>query len=70
MQIRAAVQRGDVKPEVVDRLLVNKHSLKHELGDGDCRLDLICNSVFRLAGCYRLASTEQLDESSCWYLND
>jgi tubulin--tyrosine ligase-like protein 12 len=23
-----------------------------------------------LTGCYRLASTEQLDESSCWYVND
>ncbi len=28
------------------------------------------NNVFKLAGCYRLASSEQLDESSTWYIND
>lgn len=28
------------------------------------------NSIFKLTGCYRLASSEQLDESSTWYIND
>lgn len=51
-------------------MLVNKHSLKLPLAEGDARIDSICSSIFRLAGCYRLASPEKLDESSCWYIND
>jgi len=45
----------------MNRVLVNKHSFKQELHEGDDNLDAICNSIFRLAGCYRLASTEKLD---------
>lgn len=27
-------------------------------------------NVFKICGCYRLASSDQLDESSTWYIND
>lgn len=54
----------------MNRLLINKHSFKLELEEGDQQLDSIYRKIFRLAGNYRLASSEQLDESSCWYVND
>lgn len=54
----------------LERLLVNKHSLKYELFEGDDKIDAICNAIFRISGCYRLANTEKLDESSCWYVTD
>jgi hypothetical protein len=63
-------KRGDIKNEVIERLLVNKHSLKQDLAEGDEKLDAIISTIFRIAGCYRLASTEKLDESSCWYVTD
>ena len=33
-------------------------------------MDSICSRIFRVAGCYRLASSIQLDETACWYVND
>jgi hypothetical protein len=39
VRIRAAYKRGDIKPEVAERLLVNKHSLKLDLSEGDAVID-------------------------------
>jgi len=53
--------------------LINKHSLLIQPGpesSQDEDLDFINNNIFKIAGCYRLASSEQLDESSTWYIND
>ena len=69
-KIREAVAKGEIDSKITERVLINKHSFKRELQEGDLLLDEICSKIFRLAGCYRLASTEQLDESSCWYVND
>lgn len=33
-------------------------------------IDRVHNRVFKLASCYRLASTEKLDETAIWYVND
>ena len=33
-------------------------------------MDFVIDNVFKIAGNYRLASSEQLDESSTWYIND
>ncbi len=36
----------------------------------DEQLDKIVKYIWRIANCYRLASTEKLDESACWYIMD
>jgi tubulin--tyrosine ligase-like protein 12 len=36
----------------------------------DYHIDFIVNNIFKISGCYRLASSDQLDESSTWYIND
>jgi hypothetical protein len=58
--------------EVANRVLVNNHSLllQSAPSDDDYDIDFILNNVFKITGCYRLASSEQLDESSTWYIND
>ena len=33
-------------------------------------IDIIHERIFRLTGCYRLASSNQYDETSVWYVND
>lgn len=34
------------------------------------RIGKVHNRVFKIAGNYRLSSTEKLDETSIWYVND
>lgn len=36
----------------------------------ETEIDEIHENIFKLTGNYRLASSEKLDESSIWYLND
>jgi tubulin--tyrosine ligase-like protein 12 len=57
--------------ECSKKLLVNGHNVfMPEASENDLRLDRIHERLFKLAGCYRLASTEKLDETSVWYVND
>lgn len=36
----------------------------------ELQIDEIQKDLFKISGCYRLASAEQLDETSIWYVND
>ena len=36
----------------------------------ELEIDEIHRNIFKIAGCYRLANRDQLDESSIWYIND
>jgi tubulin--tyrosine ligase-like protein 12 len=56
---------------VAKRVLINGHSLFcPEPSSNDLEIDAIHQDLFKIAGCYRLASSEQLDETSIWYVND
>lgn len=48
---------------------------KHQLGtmpptEFENQVQEIHSRIFKLAGCYRLASTQKLDQTSIWYVND
>ena len=36
----------------------------------DYRIEEIAKCIMKISNCYRLANTEQLDESATWYVND
>lgn len=53
------------------KLLVNGHNVfMPEPTEIDAKIDRVHSRVFKLAGCYRLANTEKLDETAVWYVND
>ena len=57
LQLRKAAADGLIAEEVKKRLLVNRHSFAQPLEEKDEKVDFICERVFRVAGCYRLASS-------------
>lgn len=59
--LRKAIDSQQLASSIADRVLINKHSFRRELQEGDERLDTIYKKIFRLTGCYRLASSEKLD---------
>ena len=59
--LREVTKKEQISEKILEKVLINKHSFAKELNEGDAKFDNIYSKIFRIAGNYRLASSDQLD---------
>lgn len=71
IQLYDLANQQKISKGILQRLLVNGHSLLlKEPTEAEYEIEQIKESIWKVAGCYRLANSEKLDDSSIWYVND